>query len=445
MSKEIYKKKITVIGAGVSGRAVAKLARSKGADVFVSDGQKISEESKAEFDKYGILFEENGNTKLALEADKIVVSSGIPPYSDIVNSARACGIEPVGELDFSYPYLNGKIIAVTGSNGKTTTTSILAELLEKNGYRVTAAGNIGLGIAELADKQFDYIAMELSSFQLYWSHNFVCAAGIITNLAPDHLNWHGSYENYIKAKAQLFGCVDSNGVAICQKRDFEDLAPESRAKIYTLDWEKDSNIYMDMQGKAAWLDSEKLFDFSDTQLLGTHNMENVAMALAALKLCGAKADRKYLAEIKAPAHRCEFAGEIDGIMFVNDSKGTNVAASITAMSSLPGKKIVILGGQGKGENYAPLAEAVKKYARCAIVLGEEKEKIAACLKEAGFTSVEFAATIKDSVIKAYKAAKSGETVLLSPACTSWDMYRHFEERGEDFCNGVKELKESIKR
>lgn len=444
MSNNIDGKKITVIGAGVSGRAVAKLAYTKGAKVFVSDAQTINEEIKAEFKKSGIEWEENGNTKRALEADTIVVSSGIPSHSDIVKNARSNGIEPVGELDFSYPYLNGKIIAVTGSNGKTTTTSIIAELLEKSGYCATAAGNIGLGIAELADRRFDYIAMELSSFQLYWSHNFICSAGIITNLAPDHLNWHGSYENYIAAKAQLFSCIESTGAAICQNRDFRDLSRNSTAKIYKLGWEKGNDIYMDMSCKTAWLESEKLFDFADTQLLGTHNMENVAMALASLKLCGVKTDRKYLSDIKAPAHRCEFAGEINGITFVNDSKGTNVAASITAMTSLPNKKIVILGGQGKGENYAPLADTVKKYARAAILVGEEKEKIATALRDSDFTQFEFAESIKDSVVKAYKIAKAGETVLLSPACTSWDMYKHFEERGEDFCNSVRELKESAR-
>jgi len=437
-------KKITVIGAGVSGSAVAKLAAKKGAQVFVSDGKSISEETRAIFKKNNIKWEQNGNSAKALDADVMVVSSGIPPCSEIVSYARNNGINPVSELDFAYPYLNGRIIAVTGSNGKTTTTSIIAELLQKSGYNATAAGNIGLGIAELADKEFDYIAMELSSFQLYWSSQFRCLAGVVTNIAPDHLNWHGSYENYVAAKGKLFHCILPDGAGICQKRDLEMLKSQAVSDIYTLGWSRECNIYMDAESKSAWFGSEKLLDFTETKLLGTHNMENIAMALAALKLCNAKADRKILADIKAPAHRCEYAGEINGITFVNDSKGTNVAASITAMSSLSGRKVVILGGQGKGEDYVPLAKAVKEYAEYVLLLGEEKEKLAMALQNAGFANFEYAENIRDSVIKGYKKARTGETVLLSPACTSWDMYKHFEERGEDFCKNVKELAEKIK-
>lgn len=444
MKTELIKKKITVIGAGVSGSAVARLAVQKGAQVFVSDGKTISEETKAVYKANGICWEENGNSAKALDADMLVVSSGIPPTSEIVTLARNNGINPVSELDFAYPYLNGKIIAVTGSNGKTTTTSIITELLQKSRYNATAAGNIGLGIAELADKKFDYIAMELSSFQLYWSSHFRCLAGIVTNLAPDHLNWHGSYENYIAAKGKLLSCVLPDGIGICQKRDLKKLQTHAINNRYILGWNKECNIYMDADNKAAWLKSEKLFDFADTKLLGTHNMENFAMALAALKFCKVAVDRKILADIKAPAHRCEHAGEINGITFVNDSKGTNVAASITAMSALSGRKVIILGGQGKGEDYAPLAEAVKKYARYAVLLGEEREKIAKALQNAGFLNFEYALNIRESVAKAYKKAKSGDAVLLSPACTSWDMYRHFEERGEDFCKSVRELAQKIK-
>lgn len=439
MFNDLKDMKIAVIGAGISGVSVAKLARLKGAQVFVSDAKKIPEETKNVFAELGINWEENGNSLKIFEADEVVVSSGIPPHSDVVKKAGELGISLVGELDFAYPFLKGKIISVTGSNGKTTTTSIIAELLEKNGYKVAAAGNIGLGAAQLADKEYDYIVLELSSFQLYWTHRFKCIAGIITNIAPDHINWHGTYENYISAKANLFNCVQSNGVAICQKRDTELLKVKKDLTLCTLDWSPESEIFMDKKSNVAYLDCVKLFDFSDIKLLGTHNLENVAMSLAALKKLGLSVQRKQLNDLKAPRHRCEYAGEINGITFVNDSKGTNVAASITAMSALPGKKVMIFGGQGKGEDYNPLAEAAKKYATSAVLIGEEKNKIANALTHNGFQNFEFAANMKQAVEKAYSLASCGECVLLSPACTSWDMYSHFEERGEDFCRCVAEL------
>lgn len=432
MYRDLAGKKISVIGAGVSGCAVARLAAKHGAYVFVSDGKKISAEKKSIFAAENICFEEKGNSPKALECDEMVVSSGIPPCIPIVRAAEENGVKVTGELDFAVPYLKGEIIAVTGSNGKTTTCSLLAELLEKSGYKSTAAGNIGLGVAELADKEFDYIAMELSSFQLYWSHNYRCRAGIITNLAPDHLNWHGTYENYVAAKANLFHCIGANGAAICQKRDENVLNIPSGTDIYTLSWENNGRIFLDRESEAAYLDSEKLFDFSEIKLLGDHNLENCAMALSALKLSGAKVKRELLAQFKAPEHRCEYVGEVKDVLFVNDSKGTNVAAAITAITSLPRKKIIILGGQGKGEDYTPLAENVVKYIKKAVVLGSEREKIAQALDEAGFENYELAENMKDAVEKAYASAKQSEMVLLSPACTSWDMYPDFETRGEDF-------------
>ena len=432
MINNLNGKRISIIGAGVSGCAVAKVASAHGADVFVSDGKEIPDERKRMFAAENISWEENGNSSRVLECDEIVVSSGIPPYIPIIKAAEEHAVRLTGELDFAANYLKGKIIAVTGSNGKTTTCSVIGGLLKKSGYNCAIAGNIGVGVAELADKEFDYIAMELSSFQLYWSTHFKCDAAVITNLAPDHINWHGSYENYIAAKANLFRCLKENGAAICQKRDTEVLRITKGTDIYRLGWEEDCRIFLNRQNKAAYLDSDELFSFADVNLLGDHNMENLAMALAAVKLAGATVNKSFLAELKAPEHRCEYVGETNGIVFVNDSKGTNVAASVTAMSSLQGSKIIILGGQGKGEEYGPLAETVCKYVKSAVIIGSEKEKIARALDDFGYVNYQFAEDMGDAVRKAYEKADNGDMVLLSPACTSWDMYPNFETRGEDF-------------
>ena len=441
-------KKISIIGAGVSGRALAELAVKLGGSVFVSDSKSIAAETEEFFSSLGISWESNGNTARALDADILVVGSGIPPKNEIVSAANEAGVPVVGELDFVYPYLNGTIIAITGSNGKTTTTSMTAYLLEKAGYNVAPCGNIGNPAAKIAEGKYDFIVMELSSFQLYWASSFRCDVAIVCNLAPDHIDWHGSYENYVDAKANIIRCLNDGGAAIFQERDALSLKV-SGEMIFPLSWgSADSHkhgIYMDEKSGAAWLnnvgcsDVHKLFDFDDVKLLGTHNLENTAMSAAALALYDIKAGKEDIASYVPPKHRCAFAGEANAVKFVDDSKGTNVAATITAMSALPGTKVIILGGQGKGEDYAPLAAAVKKYTKSAVIIGSEKEKIAKALDEAGFEKYVRAITMEEAVRAAYATASAGDTVLLSPACTSWDMYPNYGARGDDFCLAARKI------
>jgi UDP-N-acetylmuramoylalanine--D-glutamate ligase len=442
--------KISVIGAGVSGCSLASLAADHGADVFVSDAKEIKEERKKIFIEKNIRWEENGNTAQMLDADKILVSSGISPNVPILKEAASRGVSLVGELDFVSPYIKGVVIGVTGSNGKTTTTSMIGYFLEKLGFECITAGNIGTPVADAARSGKDFIVLELSSFQLQWAEKFSCDIAIVTNLAPDHLDWHGSYENYVSAKSNIIKCLKNGGAAITQKRDIELLNISSKeCRSYPLSWDKNDitrGIFMDGENQAAVLknsgcDEEyKLFDFDEVKLLGTHNLENAAMAVSALALLNINGISKdVISSYSALDHRCELVGVKDGITFVNDSKGTNVAASIAAMSSLPDMKVMILGGKGKGEDYSPLAQAVKKYASSAVLLGAEKKKIAEALDAAEYKQYIFAESMEDAVEKAYHAARSGETVLLSPACTSWDMYPNFETRGIDFRNIVKEI------
>lgn len=442
--------KISVIGAGVSGYALASLAADHGADVFVSDAKGIKEERKKIFKEKNIKWEENGNTDKMLDADKILVSSGISPNVPILKEAASRDVSLVGELDFVSPYISGVVIGVTGSNGKTTVTSMIGHLLEKLGFDCMTAGNIGTPVADAAKSGKDFIVLELSSFQLQWAEKFSCDIAIVTNLAPDHLDWHGSYENYVAAKANIIKCLKDGGAAIFQKRDTDALGiANKKCRSYPLSWDKNDivrGIFMDVENKGAFLENSgsdakyKLFDFDVVKLLGSHNLENAAMAVSALALLNINdISKDIISSYSAPEHRCELVGTKNGVTFINDSKGTNVAASITAMSSLPNKKVMILGGKGKGEDYAPLAQAVKKYASSAVLLGAEKKKIAAALDTVGCRQYVFAESMKDAVEKAYESANDGETVLLSPACTSWDMYPNFETRGIDFCNIVKEI------
>lgn len=444
-------KRISVIGAGVSGRSLAELARKLGAEVFVSDLKKIDEETVKAFKAMEIDWEEEGNTEKVLACDEIILSSGVSQDIPILALAASQKIPVTGELDFVYPYMTGKIIAVTGSNGKTTTASMTGFLLERAGAVSMTGGNIGNPAANAAYEKNDFLVLELSSFQLNRINKFKCDIAVVTNLAPDHIDWHGSYEKYVEAKANVIRSLAPNGRAIYQERDSKALdVPEGVG--YPLSWgEPDDSrkgIYLDRKSTAAFIcvnEGEKpirLFGFDAVKLLGSHNIENAAMATAALLLLGhGPADPTVISEYEPPKHRCAFAGAIKGITFVDDSKGTNVAATVTAMSSLEGSKVIILGGQGKGEDYAPLAEAVSKYAKSAVLLGAEKEKIAMALNAAGYMSYNLVSTMEDAVEKAYSNAVPGDTVLLSPACTSWDMYPNYGARGDHFCQLVKRITE----
>lgn len=448
MNKENYKgKKVSVIGAGVSGKALALLARNLGAAVFVSDLKKVPEETVKEFEDAGIRWEEEGNSERVLDADEIVLSSGIRHEIPILDQARTAGITVTGELDFVYPFLSGKIIAVTGSNGKTTTASMTGFFLERAGVSVITGGNIGNPAANAAFAETDCVVLEVSSFQLNVVRKFKCDVAVITNLAPDHIDWHGSYRNYVLAKANAVKSLVPGGHAICQERDMEELSVPKEMGV-PLSWGRAAGarrgISMDRGKNSAFICTGegkapvKLFDFDSVKLLGSHNLENTAMALASIYLLGQKLPGpSVISAYEPPRHRCALAGSVRGVTFVDDSKGTNVAATVTAMGSLEGNKIMILGGQGKGEDYAPLADAVLRYAKFAVLLGEEKEKIALALEAAGFRTFTKAGTMAEAVEAAYGKAVAGDTVLLSPACTSWDMYPNYGARGDHFCEIVK--------
>lgn len=440
---QIKDSKISVIGAGVSGAELAFLAARLGAGVFISDSGVIADEKKARFDAENIEWEEGANSERALSADLIVVSSGISPEIPILREAVVRRVPVQGELDFVYPYLSGKTIAVTGSNGKTTTASMAGFFLEQLGHNCLTGGNIGNAAAKAALGAYDYIVLELSSFQLHWAEEFKADVAVVTNLAPDHIDWHGSYENYVAAKAKSAHALRPGGSIIYQQRDDEALGVSGGLPLSWSGNFGNGGICMDEEAACAWINfrgsTHKLFDFADVKLLGKHNLENTAMATAALACCGISVPKELIAEYAPPPHRCAYAGAVRGITFVDDSKGTNVAASVTAMSSLPGRKVVILGGKGKGEDYAPLAEAVKKYATWAVLLGEEKDKIGDALERQGFDRFLKVSGMDEAVGAAYAKASEGETVLLSPACTSWDMYPNYGARGDHFVSAAAEI------
>ena len=448
-------RRVTVIGAGVSGTALAFLARKLEMEVFVSEERNELPAGTAERLKdAGIAWETGGHSSRAFEADALLLSSGIPPYAQCVEEAEKRGIPVVGELNFVVPHLRGRIAGVTGSNGKSTLTALIGHLLKKIGLKTGVGGNIGPAASLFTDEDFDCVVLEISSFQLHWVHNLNSAVAAVTNLAPDHLDWHGSYDAYAAAKAKLLSLQDPEGWGIVQDRDTEALGLKGHKleKTVALSWDARLKSaaagHLFMKEEAAVLrmrggEEHLLFRYEDTTLLGNHNLENVAMALAAARLLGAPVPaeraREFLSDFSPLPHRCELAGTFEGVTYIDDSKGTNVAASVTALSSIRGRKVVILGGKGKGEDYAPLAEAVAREADAAVLLGAEKDRIEAALRKNGFSTLHRVNDMEEAVAAARRLARPGMVVLLSPACTSWDMYESYKKRGEHFRAVVRGL------
>ena len=446
------RERITVIGAGVSGRALAVFARELGHTVFVSEAKVIDEETRELFHRVGVEYEGGGHSDRMLDGDTMVLSSGVSPGSEPVARAKEKGVRVIGEIDFLAPHLKGSLIGVTGSNGKTTTTLLTGHLLKEAGFRVGVAGNVGSPLASHAGLDHEVLVIELSSFQLFWAHGLRLDIAIVTNLEPDHIDWHGSLGEYYRAKGKIIAMLKSGGTLICQERDLSFLIRDAlpAAELYPLSWVKETaevkGAKLLMKGDHATLVSggteRTLFHYSDVNLLGRHNLENAAMAAASFLLKGGEVDAlpASLATFKVPSHRCELVGIVGGVSFIDDSKGTNVAATVAALTSLDGRKVIILGGRGKGEDYGSLANAVQRGAEAVILLGEEAPRIRLALESKGYTKVIEAANMKEAVAQAFKVSPPGGMVLLSPACTSWDMYANYAEKGEDFQRCVIELK-----
>ncbi|MDR1622201.1 MAG: UDP-N-acetylmuramoyl-L-alanine--D-glutamate ligase [Synergistaceae bacterium] len=456
--KDWSSKRITVIGGGVSGTALALLARELGAEVFLSEERDtLAGDTLDRLKNADVEWELGGHSSRAFEADTLLLSSGIPPHAFCVQEAARRGVPVMGELDFVVPRIEGRIVGITGSNGKSTSTSLSGHIFQKMGYKTGVGGNIGEAASLFTGEGFDYVVLELSSFQLHWAHNLKSAVGVVTNLAPDHIDWHGSYENYIAAKAKLLSLQGPEGWSIVQDRDCKALHVEKLDKTVVLSWSEQpenktaGHIFMGKDRASLRLGGKErgkegggerpLFRYEDTTLLGRHNLENAAMALAAAHLLGVEVrdEREIFAGFKPLPHRCELVAALDGVAYVDDSKGTNVAASVTALTSVEGRKIAILGGKGKGEDYGALAEAVMKKAEAAVLIGAEKDRIEIALKKAGFANSYRAADMEEAVSLARKLARPGMVVLLSPACTSWDMYENYKQRGEHFRAVVRSL------
>jgi UDP-N-acetylmuramoylalanine--D-glutamate ligase len=435
-------KRVLVVGLARTGVVASLFSAGYGATVIATDERPESElaETAAQLRAAGVKLELGGHVDAAfLDQDLIVVSPGVPAKLPPLELARAQGIPVWSEIELAWRFLRGKLVAITGSNGKTTTTALLAHILQTSDIPTLVGGNIGTPLLALVEKSTDpaVTVAEISSFQLETIDKFRPEIGVLLNLTPDHLDRHGTFEEYASAKMRMFENQLERDMAVLNADDPEitkrmPAKPHifwfSRQKrVATGAFVRDHEIIFRHEG------SEVVLARRDQILLrGEHNVENVLAACAAAYLAGATpaAIANGVKSFSGVEHRLEFAGEFAGVQFYNDSKATNVDAAVKAIAAFPGPLLVILGGKDKGSPYTPLRELLHDRARLALLIGEAAPKIATDLE--GAVELRQAGTLARAMQWAIEAAQPGDTVLLAPACSSFDQFENYEQRGRVF-------------
>lgn len=452
---EFTGKKVLVVGTGKSGIAAYELLKKKQAEPIVFEGNKdakveeIKEKSKAFSDAKIIVGELPDAVKENLEV--VVLSPGVPTDLPFVNELRDKGILIIGEIELAYQCAKGDILAITGTNGKTTTTALLGEIMEHVKNDVKVVGNIGIPYTSVADETTDetVTVAEISSFQLETAVEFRPRVTAILNITPDHLNRHHTMENYIAAKESITKNQDSNGVCVLNYEDtvLREFGKTLQCKV----------VYFSSKQKLQdgfYLDGENIMfaeagkttlvcNVNELNLLGRHNYENVMAATAMAYSYGVTFDniKEVLVQFKAVEHRIEYVTEKRGVKFYNDSKGTNPDAAIQGIRAMNRPTFLIGGGYDKQSEYDEWIEAFDGKVKKLVLIGETKEKIADTARKHGFSDIVFADTLKEAIHICYENAESGDAVLLSPACASWDMFKSYEQRGDMFKEIVTSLKE----
>ena len=448
---ELKGKKVLVVGLGKSGLAAALFLRRRGAQVTVSDvrsAEALAKEIPALIEA-GIMVETGGHGLLTFRRqDLIVVSPGVPLDTPELAQVRSFGLPVIGELELAARFLKGKTVAITGSNGKTTTTALLGEILKKAGLPTLVGGNIGVPVVGLIDQSTDetWSVLEVSSFQLESTEQFHPSIAVILNITPDHLDRHGSFENYALAKERIFAAQSELDFVVLNADNARaaEAASRSAAKVYWFSVEHPV-------AQGAWLEegfvvyraardaaTERVMPLSGIPLKGAHNVENVLAAVAAARLAGAPADaiRGAIESFQAVEHRLEFVAAVNGVEFYNDSKATNVDATAKAIAAFQSGIHLILGGKDKGSDYTQLAQLLRERVRAVYTIGSAAAKIESHLR--GVVSIHSCETLDNAVSAAASAARPGEVVLLAPACSSFDQFENYEHRGRVFKKLVSE-------
>lgn len=443
-------KRIVILGAGESGTGAAMLAKQKGFDVFVTDKGVIKQKYKDVLSHHGIQWEEQQHTEsLVLNADEVIKSPGIPDKAPLIQQLKKQGTPVISEIEFAARYTNAKMICITGSNGKTTTTTLVHHILKKAGLNVAMGGNVGHSFAKLvAEGNYDYYVLELSSFQLDGMYEFRADIAILTNITPDHLDRYDyKLENYAASKFRITQNQRPEDAFIyC----LDDEVTKDEMKKHTIRAKQYPFSIREKVAEGAWLnENEILLTINNTQLSmtieelalqGKHNVYNSMAAGIAGRLLEVRKEviRESLSDVQNVEHRMEFVARINNVDFINDSKATNVNSTWYALESVNTPVVWIVGGVDKGNDYTSLLELVKAKVKAIIVLGTENAKIIKTFTGKADTIVE-AATAQEAVNLAYRLAVKGDTVLLSPACASFDLFENYEDRGQQFKAAVRSL------
>jgi UDP-N-acetylmuramoylalanine--D-glutamate ligase len=447
---EIAGKRISVIGAVRSGVGAAKLVKKLGGQPFVSDSadQLNLKGSLQVLNENEIKYETGNHSDEVYKCDLMVVSPGVPSDAPVVLNARSEKIKVISEIELASEFCKGKIIAVTGTNGKTTTTALCGHIFNTCGYKTYTAGNIGLAFSEIAlnVNENEFVALEVSSFQLDMIENFKPETAMILNITPDHLNrYQNKMENYIASKLRIYKNQDKDDYLILNKDDEilnENITHyKSRSFYFSLKENLNNGCYRFKDQIIFNRDSRLEFAFpvNEMQIRGDHNAANAMAVITAAKISGFNNEKikEGLRTFKGVEHRLELVKEIGGVKYINDSKATNVDSVWYALQSFSEPVFLILGGQDKGNDYGKIRDLVEKGVKKIYAIGSSAEKIFNYFHS--FVKVELKVTLEDAVLTASKEAASGDVVLLSPACASFDMFDNYEHRGRVFKEAVNKL------
>ncbi len=448
-SFELRGKRVLVVGQARTGVATALFCAARGAAVTASDARAESEIGSeiTKLREAGVALELGGHhEKTFLAQDLIIPSPGVPADAPLLQTARDKGITVWSEIELAYRFLKGKLIGVTGSNGKTTTTTLVEHILRSGGFSTILAGNIGTPLIACVEGSRDdtITVVELSSFQLELIETFRPNIGVFLNLTPDHLDRHGTLRAYGVAKARLFENQTAEDFAVLNADDpattpYAPSRPQllwfsRRQRVAEGGFVRGEEIVFRRAGV-----EEPIMKRGDIPLAGAHNLENVLAAVAATRIAGADVASvaKGVRSFAGVEHRLEFVAEIGGVRYYNDSKATNVDATLKALDAFPGRILVILGGKDKGSDYTALQKALREKTILALLIGAAAEKIEKQI--AGSVAIEHAGTLERAVEIASHAAQPGDLVLLAPACASFDQFQNYEHRGRTFKELVAQL------
>ena len=443
---ELKDKKVLVVGLARTGRECARFLAQRGARVLVTD-VRLEPELKQEMDALAELpiryFLGGEDRSLAQDVDFVVPSPGVSAKNVFLQTAKERGIEILSEIELAYRFLRAPLIGVTGTNGKSTTTTLIGEMLKANGAKAFVGGNIGAPLVGFVSGDWQWGVVEISSFQLEWIAEFRPKISVLLNITEDHLDRYPNFRAYCQAKERIFEAQTESDIAILNRDDplVWEMRKRIRARVVPFGFaEVPDGVFADAH-EIVWRDgsSEEKFRLDGAKIQGVHNVENLMAAIAAAKAAAVPGPviQKVIEEFPGLEHRLEFVREKNGVRYYNDSKGTNVGAVVKSLASFSAPVILLAGGVDKGGDYGPLRDGVRRKARRLVLFGQAREIIARALGD--LTDTVVVDNMEAAVRDAFAHARPGDVILLSPACSSFDMFRDYAERGKVFKSLVQAL------